>query len=225
MRIVAGAHRGRSLVAPKGHSTRPTADRTRQALFNILEHAPWTPGLAGLHVLDLFAGSGALGLEALSRGAEFCLFADTDPAAGAAIAANLAAMRLQDRATLRRWDATKLPTRISSPLGRGGPRRGGGGDTAEASPGKPPSPASPVLPPEGEETRPFDLAFLDPPYGLGFAEPALASLVSGGWLSPEALAVVERGAGEPAPTAPGFEILDSRIWGAARVWFLRLGGR
>jgi 16S rRNA (guanine966-N2)-methyltransferase len=117
MRIVAGAHRGRSLVAPKGHSTRPTADRARQALFNVLEHAPWSPGLAGLQVLDLFAGSGALGLEALSRGAAFCLFADTDPAAAAANAANLAALRLEDRAIVRRWDATRLPHRISSPLG------------------------------------------------------------------------------------------------------------
>lgn len=81
MRIVAGAHRGRSLVAPKGHSTRPTADRARQALFNVLEHAPWSPGLASLRVVDLFAGSGALGLEALSRGAAFCLFADVDRSA------------------------------------------------------------------------------------------------------------------------------------------------
>jgi 16S rRNA (guanine966-N2)-methyltransferase len=223
MRIVAGAHRGRSLVAPKGHSTRPTADRARQALFNVLEHAPWSPGLAGLRALDLFAGSGALGLEALSRGAAFCLFADTDPAAGAAIAANLAALHVQDRAILRRWDVTRLPHRISSPLGGGGPRRGGGGDAAQPLPGQPPSPASPVLPPEGEETRAFDLAFLDPPYGAGLAEPALASLLAGGWLSLGASAVVERGAGEPALTASGFAVLDNRTWGAARVWFLRFG--
>src|ERR1700678_2341796 len=116
MRIVAGAHRGRSLVAPKGHSTRPTADRARQALFDVLEHAPWSPGLAELRVVDLFAGSGALGLEALSRGADFCLFADTDPLAGGAIAPTLAALRLEDRAAVRRWDATRLPLRLSSPL-------------------------------------------------------------------------------------------------------------
>jgi 16S rRNA (guanine966-N2)-methyltransferase len=221
MRIVAGAHRGRSLVAPKGHSTRPTADRARQALFNVLEHAPWSPGLAGLRALDLFAGSGALGLEALSRGAAFCLFADTDPAAGAAIAANLATMRLEDRAIVRRWDAARLPHRLSSPLGGGGPRRGGGGDVANASPGRPPSPASPVLPPGGEETGFFDLVFLDPPYGMSLAEPALAALAAGGWLSPGALAVVERGAEEPGLIAPRFAVLDSRTWGAARVWFLR----
>lgn len=215
MRIVAGAHRGRSLVAPKGHSTRPTADRARQALFNVLEHAPWSPGLASLRVVDLFAGSGALGLEALSRGAAFCLFADVDPAAAAAIAANLAALRLEDRAALRRWDATRLAPRLSSPSAGEGPRRGGGGATAQTSP---------VLPPGGEETRPFDLAFLDPPYGAGLVEPALAGLVTGGWLTSDALAVVELGASEPALTAPGFQILDNRTWGAARVWFLRFGG-
>src|SRR5258708_18812208 len=69
MRIVAGAYRGRTLVAPKGQSARPTADRTRQALFNVLEHAPWGGrAWAGARVIDAFAGSGALGLEALSRG-------------------------------------------------------------------------------------------------------------------------------------------------------------
>jgi 16S rRNA (guanine966-N2)-methyltransferase len=68
---------------------------------------------------------------------------------------------------------------------------------------------------------PSDLAFLDPPYGARLVEPALAALVSGGWLAPHALAVVERGAGEPAPAAAGFEIVDNRAWGAARVWFLR----
>ncbi len=186
MRIVAGAHRGRSLVAPKGHSTRPTADRARQALFNVLEHAPWSPGLAGLQVLDLFAGSGALGLEALSRGAAFCLFADTDPAAAAAIAANLAALRLEDRAIVRRWDAMRLPARSAEPA--------------------------------------FDLAFLDPPYGARLVDPALATIVGGDWLASGALAVVERGAEEPAPATPGFTVLDSRTWGAARVWFLRFGG-
>ena len=81
MRIVAGTFRGRALVAPKGQSTRPTADRTRQALFNVLEHAAWAPTLNGLRVLDVFAGSGALGLEAISRGAAFCLFLDRDAAA------------------------------------------------------------------------------------------------------------------------------------------------
>jgi 16S rRNA (guanine966-N2)-methyltransferase len=81
MRIVGGAYRGRALAAPAGLATRPTADRARQAVFNVLEHAAWSPGLQGARVIDLFAGSGALGLEALSRGAAFCLFVETDAAA------------------------------------------------------------------------------------------------------------------------------------------------
>src|ERR1700722_807007 len=109
MRIVAGAHRGRSLVAPKGHSTRPTADHTRQALFNVLEHAPWSPGLGGRRALDLFAGSGALGLEAISRRAAFCLFIDQDAQARTAVAENAAGLAAQALTRLDRRDATTLP--------------------------------------------------------------------------------------------------------------------
>ncbi len=111
LRIVAGAHRGRTLVAPKGHSTRPTADRVRQAVFNILEHAAWAPALVGARVADLFAGSGALGLEALSRGAASCVFVDRDPAARTAIAANVAALRVDARCEVVGIDATRLPKR------------------------------------------------------------------------------------------------------------------
>ena len=81
VRIVGGAYRGRGLMAPPGQSTRPTSDRAREAMFNVLEHAAWSPGLRDARVIDLFAGSGALGLEALSRGAAFCLFVETDPVA------------------------------------------------------------------------------------------------------------------------------------------------
>lgn len=179
MRIVAGDLRGRLLVAPKGHSTRPTADRTRQALFNVLEHAAWAPGLHGRRVLDLFAGSGALGLEALSRGADFCLFVDRDEAARTAIFANLRALSRESAARVLAGDATAMG----------------------------PAPA------EG----PFDLVFLDPPYGQGLAAPALASLLGGVWLTRQALVVVERGAGEGAFVAPGFRRVDARSWGAARV--------
>ena len=117
MRIVAGAYRGRTLVAPKGHSTRPTSDRARQAMFNVLEHATWGRSLAGSRVLDGFAGSGALGLEALSRGAAFCLLADNDPSARAAIAANLAALGCAERARVAGWDMSRLPARgLETPI-------------------------------------------------------------------------------------------------------------
>jgi len=98
-------------VAPKGHSTRPTSDRTRQAIFNVLEHADWAPELDGAQVIDLFAGSGAMGLEALSRGAAFCRFVERGEAATAAIRANVASLGLVDRSAIDRRDATRLGAR------------------------------------------------------------------------------------------------------------------
>ena len=88
MRIIAGEWRGRPLVAPKGDTTRPTADRTREALFSML--ASRLGSFEGLAVADLFAGSGALGLEALSRGAASCLFVEQDKPALDALRANIA---------------------------------------------------------------------------------------------------------------------------------------
>lgn len=108
MRIVGGMHRGRALVAPKGQSTRPTADKNRQAIFNILEHAAWSPGLEGRQAIDIFAGAGGLGLEALSRGAAFCLFVDADANARAAIGANIQSLRLEDCARIDGRDAARL---------------------------------------------------------------------------------------------------------------------
>ena len=90
MRIIAGAWRGRKLVAPAGLATRPTSDRAREAIFSML--ASRVGSFEGLRVADLFAGSGALGLEALSRGAAFCVFVDNDRAAADAIRANIAAL-------------------------------------------------------------------------------------------------------------------------------------
>jgi 16S rRNA (guanine966-N2)-methyltransferase len=111
MRIVSGSFRGKTLVAPKGEATRPTSDRARQAVFNILEHAAWSKGLRDLRVIDLFAGSGALGFEALSRGAAFCLFVETDEAARGAIRENVEAMGLFGVTRVHRRDATDLGAR------------------------------------------------------------------------------------------------------------------
>ena len=184
MRIVAGQFKGRTLQVPKGRGTRPTSDRARESLFNILTHADWAPELDGARVIDLFAGSGALGFEAISRGAAFCLFVETDHGARGAIRANIEAMGLFGITRLHRRSATDLGAK---PAGLGAP---------------------------------FSLAFLDPPYRKGLVEPALAGLVGGGWLAEGAIAVVETGAEEE--TAPdGWEVLDSRTSGAARLWFLR----
>lgn len=186
MRIVSGRFRGRTLSAPEGRTTRPTSDRARQALFDVLAHAAWAPEVADARVLDLFAGSGALGLEAVSRGAAFCLFVETDETARGAIRDNVEALGLFGVTRIHRRDATDLGVRPAS----AGP--------------------------------PFGLAFLDPPYGQGLGERALAGLAAGGWLAPGAVLAWERGAEEPDVETPGFERLDERRWGAARVDFLRL---
>ncbi|WP_309606686.1 16S rRNA (guanine(966)-N(2))-methyltransferase RsmD [Phenylobacterium sp.] len=118
MRIVSGSFRGRALAAPAGKGARPTSDRARQAIFNILEHAAWSPGVRDLRVIDLFAGSGALGLEALSRGAAFCLFVERDEAARGAIRQNIEALApdggLFGATRVHRRDATELGARPSS---------------------------------------------------------------------------------------------------------------
>ena len=106
MRIVAGEWRGRKLVAPKGEATRPTADRTRETLFSML--ASRLGAFDGLSVADLFAGSGALGLEALSRGAAHCLFVEQDKAALDAIRANIAALDARPQSTVSAGSATAL---------------------------------------------------------------------------------------------------------------------
>ncbi|HEX7855524.1 MAG TPA: 16S rRNA (guanine(966)-N(2))-methyltransferase RsmD [Sphingobium sp.] len=107
MRIIAGKWRGRPLVAPKGTETRPTADRTRETLFSMLYSRLGT--FEGLSVADLFAGSGALGLEALSRGAETCLFVDQDAAAIDAITANARKLEVgKAEADIRRTSVMSL---------------------------------------------------------------------------------------------------------------------
>ena len=112
MRIVAGDWRGRSLTAPSGAGTRPTADRVRQALFDMLMHAPWAgrPVIEGASVLDCFAGTGALGLEALSRGATRAVFVERDRSALAALRANIAACRAGDRCVVLPIDMLTVPS-------------------------------------------------------------------------------------------------------------------
>lgn len=186
MRIVSGQFRGRPILTPQGQNTRPTSDRARQAVFNVLEHAPWAEGLADARVIDLYAGSGALGYEALSRGAAFTLFVETDEGARGVIRENMDAFGLFGRCRVHRRSAIDL-----------GPRPG---STGEA----------------------FNLAFLDPPYGKGLGEQTLQRLLEGDWLAPGALVVFERGSDEPDIDTPGYERLDARDYGAARVLFLRM---
>jgi 16S rRNA (guanine966-N2)-methyltransferase len=182
MRIVGGRLRGRSLAAPKSRAIRPTADRLREALFNILIHAYDDP-VSDARVLDLFAGTGALGLEALSRGAAFALFVDDGAEARALLRENVAALGLGGVTRIFRRDAVKLGL------------------------------AHPV--------EPFSLAFLDPPYGKDLARRALAAARAGGWLMPDALAVVEEAAKADFATPEGFDELERRSYDDTEFIVLR----
>lgn len=186
MRIVAGSLKGRAITAPDGQNTRPTSDRARQAIFNVLEHAAWAEPLDGARVIDLYAGSGALGYEAISRGATFALFVEIEDEARGAIRENADAWGLMGRTRVHRRSATDL-----------GVRPGSAGEA-------------------------FDIAFLDPPYRQGLGEQTLARLLEGDWLKPGATVVFERGSDEPEIETPGYERLDARDYGAARVLFLKM---
>lgn len=185
MRIVGGQFRGRQLASPAHEGTRPTSDRAREAMFNILAHGIPDFQLADARVLDLFAGTGALGLEALSRGAAFCLFVEQEAAARALIRRNVEALGLTG--------VTKVFRRDAAELGQAGRNDG------------------------------FTLVFLDPPYGYGLAERALASAAAGGWLAPGAIAVVEERKGTPIALPTGFSTLDRRSWGDTQALFARFG--
>jgi 16S rRNA (guanine(966)-N(2))-methyltransferase RsmD len=186
MRIIAGKHRGRAIRVPRIEGLRPSADRVRESLFNILEHGIDWAGLDGARVIDAFAGTGAYGLEALSRGSSHATFVDLDAAALAGIRRNAAAIGEARNVALLRLDATRLP------------------------------------PPPGAARAPCALAFIDPPYESGLAAPALQGLASRHWLDRGTLAVVEVAAREPLAPPPGFRILDERVYGAARLVFLRV---
>ncbi|MGD9537534.1 MAG: 16S rRNA (guanine(966)-N(2))-methyltransferase RsmD [Alphaproteobacteria bacterium] len=110
MRVVAGRLRGRRLLAPEGRDVRPTSDRARQAVFNIIEHGGLAASpLDGANVIDAFAGTGALGIEALSRGATHCTFVEKERAALAALERNLDALGLKGAARIMRSDVPSLP--------------------------------------------------------------------------------------------------------------------
>lgn len=182
MRVVGGRLRSRPIAGPKGEGLRPTADRLRESLFNILAHGYGNP-VEGARVLDLFAGTGALGIEALSRGASYVLFVDDGVEARSLLRNNTEALGLGGTSRIFRRDATKL------------------------------GPAHPL--------EPFTLTFLDPPYGKGLAEQALASARDGGWLVKDALVVVEEATSAKFTASEGFEELERRAYDDSELIFLR----
>lgn len=187
MRIIGGRARGMHL-APIGEGDanahlRPTSDRVREAIFNLLINGKVARDgdpVTGARVLDLFAGTGALGLEALSRGAAMATLVDDGKVARALIKRNIDLVRASADAVFMSANATDLP-----------PNRGPG----------------------------FDLVFLDPPYGKGLGEAALASCIAGGWLAPGALVVWEE---SKAPVVPAdFAPIDQRKYGDTIVTLIR----
>lgn len=181
MRIIGGRLGGRVLAGPTTNLIRPTSDRLRETIFNILDHT--YGGVEGMRVIDLFAGTGALALEALSRGARFALLVDNSGAARAAIRSNVETLGLGGVTRIFRRDARKLGSA-----------------------------------PAGER---FDLAFLDPPYGAGLVDAALASLNEGGWIAPGAIAVVEESTGINVSPPDAFALLDKRTFGDTQIRVLR----
>ena len=189
IRIVAGLWRGRTIQAGADDRIRPTAERTREALFDILGHArafrtAHGPMPRGITVLDAFAGTGALGLEALSRGADHVIFLDQHAEATALIRTNVKKLDAEDAATVVQRDAL--------------------------SPGRAP--------------RPVKLVLLDPPYRSRLAGPALEALHAAGWLALGTVAVTEFEAAEEFALPAGFELVDERRYGKAKLVFLRLKG-
>ncbi|WP_022704305.1 RsmD family RNA methyltransferase [Pseudorhodobacter ferrugineus] len=185
MRIIGGTNRGTHLAdIGKGDAAahlRPTSDRVREAVFNLLINGRLDGGpnpVAGARVLDLFAGTGALALEALSRGAAAATLVDDGKVALALIKRNLEITRLA--AVVLRQNAAQLPPNTAAP---------------------------------------FDLIFMDPPYGKGLGEAALASAIKGGWVAPSAVVVWEESVAVSPPV--GFTKLDARKYGDTFITILR----
>jgi 16S rRNA (guanine966-N2)-methyltransferase len=182
VRIIGGRARGLRLAdigdGDSGAHLRPTSDRVREAIFNLLVNGGYGDPVTGARVLDLFAGTGAMGLEAMSRGAILAVLVDDGAVARGLIRRNVELMRAGDAVTVLRRDATRL----------------------------------------GAAAGAFDLVFLDPPYGKGLGEAALAAARAGGWIAPGALVVWEENV---VPVVPqGFTQLDQRRYGDTLVTIL-----
>ena len=180
MRVIAGSAGSVPLIAPKGVKVRPTADRLKENLFNLLG-----PRIPGARFLDLYSGSGAIGIEALSRGAREAVFVENSRAALEAIRVNLRKCGLDTKARVLGMDIGKAIRRLT------------------------------------EEAGPFDIIFLDPPYGMGLTRQTLTWLEESSLLAAEGMIVAE----VPAEEAPLVSVLtpyDERVYGGSKFVFWRL---
>jgi 16S rRNA (guanine966-N2)-methyltransferase len=183
VRVIAGKWRGKKLETPAGNDIRPTSDRARGAIFNVLTHGkPAATGflLKNATVLDAFAGTGAMGLEALSRGAKHASFMENANKSIEVLRANIDTCGAQHESDIQRADAANPPT----------------------------------------AGRACSLILMDPPYGKELLGPSMEALSVAGWMAAGAICCAELGKGEVFDPLRGFEILDDRRYGAARIIIL-----
>jgi 16S rRNA (guanine966-N2)-methyltransferase len=183
VRVIAGKWRGKKLEIPEGNDIRPTSDRARGALFNVLVHGK--PAARGFHlrdatVLDAFAGSGALGLEALSRGAKHAVFIENAATSIAVLRANIDACGALHESDIHQADVTSPPA----------------------------------------AGKACSLILMDPPYGKELLSQSMKALSVAGWMVAGAICCAELGKGEAFDPPCGFEILDDRRYGVARIVIL-----
>ena len=193
MRISGGEFRGRVLSVPKGLDVRPTQDRVREALFSMLQN-----DIRGARFLDLFAGSGSVGLEALSRGAAEVAFVEQAPRSLASLAQNIAMLKVEARCSTIRADVyawLSAPNALNAPNGLNGPNGLG-----------------------------FDIAYADPPYAVGAEHgyaTVLARLAEGGFVKPDGLFIAEMTAGQAPDSVPAWELCRDRTYGQTRLAIYR----
>jgi len=192
MRIIAGKAKGRTLVAPKAKILRPTTDRVKESLFNILS-------VEGRRFLDLFAGSGSVGLEAVSRGASRVILVESQRACADAI-----------RTNIERCGFLNMP--LEEPAG-------GGGQDVEVID----CPVERALRLLGHRGERFDVVFADPPYGRNLMDETLRLVRTQALMSQDGVLVVQHSAREEVPARrEGYQIEDSRRYGETALSFLKL---
>lgn len=214
-RVIAGEAGGRRLAVPDGRDTRPTSDRAREGLFATI--SSMVGPLAGARVLDLYAGSGAVGLEALSRGAEHVLLVEHGARAARVIRQNIEAIGLPG--------AEVIADRVERVLARG-PTPAGGQDGTTPAGGQ--DGTAPAGGQDGTARAWYDVVFADPPYALADAgvSRVLILLAEQGWLAPGALVIVERATRSgPLSWPDGFVPDRARRYGEATFWYGRAGER
>lgn len=185
MRIVSGLYGGRKLSVPKGRDIRPTSDKVRGAIFNMLRSRG---AVEGAHVIDCFCGTGALGLEALSQGASHCIFIDNSKDSIALAKENAAAFKTGNAAEFIFKDAAKLSDRL-------------------------------------EKYAAANLVFIDPPYNKDLVPKALQALKKGGWLSQDAVLVIEAEKNFAAAFLSDFTIDQERLYGDTKILLLRYANK